>query len=80
MGFALETNDALENASKKLQRKNLDMIVLNQLHKGEKNTFGSDFNQVTILSKDNKEFVSEFKSKTEIANDIEKCIYEWYFN
>lgn len=80
VGFALETNDALENASKKLQRKNLDMIVLNQLHKGEKNTFGSDFNQVTILSKDNKEFVSEFKSKTEIANDIEKCIYEWYFN
>ena len=68
VGFALETNDEENNAQKKLQKKNLDFIVLNSLqNKGT--CFRSDENQITILSQDNKKDFSK-KPKSEVAQDI----------
>ena len=51
VGFALETNDEQANAQKKLEKKNLDFIVLNSL-RNEGTCFQSDENQISILSKD----------------------------
>jgi len=69
VGFALETNNELENAIGKLKRKNLDLIVLNSLQdKGA--GFKKSTNKVTLI--DRKENVTEFglKSKIEVAQDI----------
>lgn len=69
VGFALETNDELENAKKKLIHKNLDFIVLNSLNdKGS--GFGHDTNKITILDKKGKIEFFELKSKQEVAQDI----------
>ena len=74
IGFALETNNELENATKKLKSKNLDFIVLNSLNdKGA--GFGGDTNKITIVDKNNNTEVFELKSKKMVANDIvEKLI------
>ncbi len=69
VGFALETNNELENAVQKLKNKNADFIVLNSL-KDEKAGFGYDTNKVTILGKSGVVFTSELKSKKDIARDI----------
>ncbi len=75
VGFALETQDELKNAAGKLQRKNLDFIVLNSLQdKGA--GFGVGTNKITILSKDNKAQEFELKQKTEVAADIVEKIVE----
>jgi phosphopantothenoylcysteine decarboxylase/phosphopantothenate--cysteine ligase len=69
VGFALETNNELENAISKLKTKNLDLIVLNSLQdKGA--GFKKETNKVTIIDKFEK--ISEFslKSKAEVAEDI----------
>ncbi|MCF6349074.1 MAG: bifunctional phosphopantothenoylcysteine decarboxylase/phosphopantothenate--cysteine ligase CoaBC [Flavobacteriaceae bacterium] len=69
VGFALETNNELENAKSKLRRKNLDLIVLNSLRdKGA--GFKKATNKVTLIDK--QENITEFglKSKTEVAQDI----------
>lgn len=68
IGFALETNDEESNARKKLEKKNLDFIVLNST-RNEGTTFRSDDNKVTIIS---RESVKEYgkKPKTEVATDI----------
>lgn len=69
VGFALETNNELENAIAKLKSKNLDLIVLNSLQdKGA--GFKGETNKVTIIDKLEK--ISEFslKSKAEAAEDI----------
>lgn len=69
VGFALETNDELENAKKKLVSKNLDFIVLNSLQdKGA--GFKHDTNKITIVDKSNKITKFELKSKAEVAKDI----------
>jgi phosphopantothenoylcysteine decarboxylase/phosphopantothenate--cysteine ligase len=69
VGFALETNNALENAYKKLVSKNLDCIILNSLEdKGA--GFATATNKITILDKNNKIIHFELKSKTEVAKDI----------
>ena len=69
VGFALETNDAEMNALSKMQRKNLDMIVLNSLNdKGA--GFSVDTNKVTILDKAGDKTVYELKTKVEVAKDI----------
>ncbi len=76
VGFALETNNELENAKGKLKRKNLNLIVLNSLNdKGA--GFKTDTNKVTFV--DDKEQITEFqlKSKSEVASDlINKIISE----
>jgi len=69
IGFALETNNEIENAKGKLERKNFDFIVLNSLQdKGA--GFAVDTNKITILRKDNKMKEFELKSKTKVAIDI----------
>jgi phosphopantothenoylcysteine decarboxylase/phosphopantothenate--cysteine ligase len=69
IGFALETNNELFNASEKLSKKNLDFIVLNSLNdKGA--GFKSDTNKITIIDKHNKTFNFELKSKQLVAVDI----------
>ncbi|WP_340112877.1 bifunctional phosphopantothenoylcysteine decarboxylase/phosphopantothenate--cysteine ligase CoaBC [Maribellus mangrovi] len=74
VGFALETTDEISNAGKKLERKNLDFIVLNSLNdKGA--GFGVDTNKISILEKDNKRQDFELKTKKDVARDIvEKMI------
>ena len=68
-GFALETENLLENGKKKLAKKNLNCIVLNTLQDNGAG-FGVDTNKISILDNHNnlKEF--ELKSKTEVAADI----------
>jgi phosphopantothenoylcysteine decarboxylase/phosphopantothenate--cysteine ligase len=69
LGFALETNDELNNAIKKLNKKNLDAIVLNSLQdKGA--GFKKDTNKIKIIDKFEKITEFSLKSKTEVAVDI----------
>ena len=68
VGFALETNDEEVNAQKKLQKKNLDFIVLNSL-RNEGTCFQSDENQISILSASGKKDFDK-KSKQAVAADI----------
>ena len=74
-GFALETNDEEKNAMDKLQRKNLDFIVLNSLN-DEGAGFKSDTNKITIITHDLQKTPYDLKSKGEVAKDICKKIAE----
>ena len=75
VGFALETNDEQQNAQKKLQKKNLDFIVLNSLNdKGA--GFGVDTNKICIIDRHNKQTDFELKSKGLVAVDIVNRIIE----
>jgi len=69
VGFALETNNELQNAQKKRIKKNLDFIVLNSL-KEPGAGFQVDTNKITIIDKDNNQEAFELKSKREVAKDI----------
>ncbi len=72
VGFALETEDELANARKKLEKKNLDMIVLNSLRdKGA--GFGTDTNKITLLTQENAKNYP-LKSKDAVAEDILSAI------
>jgi len=68
-GFALETNDEVKNATDKLKRKNLDMIVLNSL-RDEGAGFGYETNRITIIDRNNNIDKFELKTKSEVASDI----------
>lgn len=68
VGFALETNDEQQNAEKKLQKKNLDFIVLNSL-RNEGTCFRSDENQIAIISSEGRRDYDK-KPKNEVAKDI----------
>ena len=67
VGFAAETNNIIENALKKLEKKRLDMIVANNA-----STMGTDTNSIEIIRKDRSSTVINQKSKTELAYDILK--------
>ena len=67
VGFAAETNNIIENALKKLEKKNLDMIVANNA-----STMGTDTNSIEIIRKDRSSTVINQKSKLELAYDILK--------
>lgn len=69
IGFALETENELENALKKLKAKNADFIVLNSLQDPGAG-FASDTNKVCILGKDGKKNDLPLQSKTSIAAEI----------
>lgn len=72
IGFALETNDEQKNALGKLERKNLDFIVLNSLNDAGAG-FRHDTNKITIIDRQGKvEF--PLKPKTEVAGDIVEFI------
>ena len=69
VGFALETENELENAKSKLERKNLDVIVLNSLNdKGA--GFGGSTNKVTFITDSGELINHELKSKSEVASDL----------
>ena len=72
-GFALETDDEIANARGKMQRKNLDMIILNSL-RDEGAGFGHDTNRITIIDRTDNIDKFDLKSKDEVASDILKRI------
>ncbi len=75
VGFALETENEKANAIKKLNNKNLDMIVLNSLNdKGA--GFGTETNKVTMLFADESELVTQTLPKSEIAGIILDAVVE----
>ncbi len=73
IGFALETENELANARQKLQKKNLDMIVLNSL-KDEGAGFGTDTNKITLLTQTGEPQFFPLKTKEAVAEDILSAI------
>jgi phosphopantothenoylcysteine decarboxylase/phosphopantothenate--cysteine ligase len=73
VGFALETEQEEQNARKKLEKKNFDLIVLNSLRDPGAG-FHVDTNKVCILSRDNKKEEFELKSKQAVAEDIVEAL------
>jgi phosphopantothenoylcysteine decarboxylase/phosphopantothenate--cysteine ligase len=69
IGFALETENEIENAKAKIRKKNLDLIVLNSLN-DEGAGFGKPTNKVTFIDRDMNIEPLELKSKEEVATDI----------
>jgi phosphopantothenoylcysteine decarboxylase/phosphopantothenate--cysteine ligase len=69
VGFSAETENVVENAQKKMRKKNLDLIVANNVL-DEGIGFGSDFNRVSLISPGGKIVHSERKSKLEISQMI----------
>lgn len=69
VGFALETDNGIANAEGKLQKKNLDFIVLNSLE-DQGTGFESDTNRVTLIHKNGMKLEYPLKSKKEVAVDI----------
>lgn len=69
VGFALETDNEIENARNKCSKKNLDFIVLNSL-KDEGAGFAHDTNKISIINKYNKISTFELKDKAQVALDI----------
>ncbi len=76
VGFALETTNEIEHAKRKLEKKNLDFIVLNSLRDSGAG-FKGDTNKITILHRAGKTINFELKSKNEVAADIveQLCTY-----
>lgn len=75
IGFALETEQEHENALKKLEKKNFDLIVLNSLNdKGA--GFGHDTNKITLIDRNKTVRSFDLKSKKEAARDIVSAILE----
>jgi phosphopantothenoylcysteine decarboxylase/phosphopantothenate--cysteine ligase len=68
VGFALETQNELSNAKKKLKEKHLDMIVLNS--PGKESGFEGDTNKATLIKKDGKTIRLPILSKFQLANKI----------
>lgn len=73
VGFALETDNERDNALGKMERKNLDMIVLNSLRDPGAG-FGTDTNKVSIFTADGRETELPLKGKSEVAADILNAI------
>lgn len=77
IGFALETENEIEHAKQKIQKKNLDLIVLNSLN-DEGAGFGKPTNKVTFIDKNFSMEPMNLKSKEEVAKDIVNKIVEHY--
>jgi len=75
VGFALETQNESENARKKLQEKNADLVVLNSLN-DEGAGFGHDTNKVTLFYKDGKQQELALQSKSSVAKAIVNAIID----
>jgi phosphopantothenoylcysteine decarboxylase/phosphopantothenate--cysteine ligase len=73
IGFALETDHGMENAREKLEKKNLDLIVLNSLEE-EGAGFGSDTNRVTMIDRTGNADEFELKPKHQVATDLVKRV------
>ncbi len=79
VGFALETNNEIENARKKLKNKNLDLIVLNSLRDSGAG-FGHSTNKVTLMDKNGQTETYELKLKSLVAADIAEKIKQLVSN
>lgn len=77
VGFALETENEVENAMQKIQKKNLDLIVLNSLNDAGAG-FGKATNKVTFIDKNKNIEQFPLKSKEEVAQDIVNKIIRHY--
>ncbi|WP_395077361.1 bifunctional phosphopantothenoylcysteine decarboxylase/phosphopantothenate--cysteine ligase CoaBC [Flavobacterium sp.] len=77
IGFALETENEIENAKLKIQKKNLDLIVLNSLN-DEGAGFGKPTNKVTFIDKHFNIEAQDLKSKEDVAIDIVNKIISYY--
>jgi phosphopantothenoylcysteine decarboxylase/phosphopantothenate--cysteine ligase len=76
VGFALETDNEQANAQGKLERKNLNFIVMNSLR--DKNAgFQVDTNKVTIITDRGEMIEGECKSKRDVARDITDVLYKY---
>ena len=75
VGFALENNNELSNAINKLEKKNLDLIVLNSLN-DEGAGFGYDTNKITVVDCSGNVTPYKLKKKNEVADDVFKHIIE----
>ena len=76
VGFALETDNEQANARGKLERKNLNFIVMNSLR--DKNAgFQVDTNKVTIITDRGEMIEGECKSKRDVARDITDVLYKY---
>jgi phosphopantothenoylcysteine decarboxylase / phosphopantothenate---cysteine ligase len=75
VGFALETDNEVENAIGKIKSKNLDMIVLNSLQNAGAG-FGHDTNKIMIIKRDGTMIDFDLKSKQDVASDIVSVISE----
>lgn len=73
VGFALETNNELDNAKGKLEAKNLDLIVLNSLNDAGAG-FGGSTNKVTFINKSGDIIHHDLKSKSDVASDLIQLI------
>ncbi|MBS4044557.1 MAG: bifunctional phosphopantothenoylcysteine decarboxylase/phosphopantothenate--cysteine ligase CoaBC [Chitinophagaceae bacterium] len=73
IGFALETNNELDNAKEKLKNKNLDAIILNKFNQNNP-VFGSDENEITIIESSNATHRFGPKTKKALAQDIVQFI------
>lgn len=73
VGFALETDNEMEYAKGKLEKKNLDFVIMNSLNDAGAG-FKHDTNRVYILSKNGQTIDTGLKTKVEIAEDIVKVI------
>ena len=69
IGFAAETEDLIHNARKKLQEKQLDLIIANLIDK-ENSIFGKEYNKILIIDKNSNIQETEKLTKHEIANLI----------
>jgi len=77
VGFALETEDEVQNAMKKIATKNFDLIVLNSLNdKGA--GFGHDTNKIKLIDKKGEVVEFSLKNKKEVASDIVNAIVHHY--
>ena len=75
VGFALENNNELSHAKNKLEKKNLDLIILNSLN-DEGAGFGYDTNKITVVDCLGKVTPYKLKKKDEVADDVFKHIIE----
>ena len=75
VGFALENNNELSHAKNKLEKKNLDLIVLNSLN-DEGAGFGYDTNKITVVDCSGNVTSYKLKKKNEVADDVFKHIIE----
>jgi phosphopantothenoylcysteine decarboxylase/phosphopantothenate--cysteine ligase len=69
IGFALETDNEIDNAKLKIKKKNLDAVVLNTLRDAGAG-FGTDTNKITFITSDGTIHPFELKSKSDVAKDI----------
>ena len=76
VGFALETENGLENAKKKLHTKNIDLIVLKEMNESGVG-FKTKTNKVSIITKDDQVSTYDLKPKNEVALDILNAIYQY---